>query len=96
MYCYTGKQGDFTEGRDQVLTAVKDLHLLKANTCWDLQMWDISVFETATKLKTRVLWMTYRVWILDSYRRFEETYCFTFQSQENENETFNFVWSVDS
>lgn len=54
VYCYTGKQDDITEEKDQVLTVVKDLYLLKANSCSDLLMWNIFVFEFATKLKTRV------------------------------------------
>jgi hypothetical protein len=33
MYCYTGKQGDFTERKDQVLAVVETLYLLKANSC---------------------------------------------------------------
>jgi hypothetical protein len=34
MYCYTGKQGDFTDEKDQVLAVVKKtLYLLNANNC---------------------------------------------------------------
>ena len=33
VYCYTGKRGDFAEEKDQVLTVVKDLYLLRANNC---------------------------------------------------------------